>query len=492
MSNLQITRYSKSIVILHWISTLLLFVSFGLGYYLQELPPEEKMLLPHLHGLIGNVVLILTILRVYFRWKEPGPAPVKTYSKWKDKLIKYTHIALYIAITLVCVSGLSAAIIKNREFNFLLKGGSEKLYQIFLNIHSITSTILLVLIFYHALGVLQHIYVTRENVLNRITFPFSFSKKKTFTGVALLSFLLLFFYWFNFSAARIEKSQYSFKEPTQEAYPQVPVQFSIFQTGIAHAPEKLVFRAGNFSRKRTLSHIAVWVKHPKGSLLFDTGLGDSVDIHFEEMPLLPRLIINYQKGKSVRQQLLEAKIDTDTIQNIVMSHLHWDHASGIKDFPKATVWVDEAELTFACGEEVKTPPFIPKQYEGSSIKWKNIPFSPKAYLCFEESYDFFGDGSIVFVRLGGHTAGSVGMFLNLANGKKFFFTGDITWVVEGFKELSPKHRLPSSMVDKDPELIKENIFKIHQLLKADLFLTVVPSHDYHVQQKIKHFPEFEH
>ena len=491
MNLISVLRYSRSIIIIHWFSSILLLISFCLGIYLKALRPEEKPFLPHLHGFIGNLVLLLTFFRVYLFFKQARPAPVKTQAKWNDALIYYTHRAFYVVIVLVGLTGLLAAVLKNRELSFLTKQQTATTYLMLVDAHAVSSYALLTMIVVHTVGVLKHIYLSGENILNRITYPASLSKKHAFTGFTILSIIFLFFYWFNFSNTRIDSSLYDLDEWKQEVNPGVPVQFSIIQTGTAQASEKLIFRAGDFSMNRTLSHIAVWVRHPKGNLLFDTGLSDNVDVHFEEMPFPARLLINYKKGKSVKKQLLENNIGTDTIQHIVMSHLHWDHAGGIKDFPNASVWIDEAELKFAHGKEAKTPPFIPRQYTGAEIKWRSIPFVQEPYLCFEESYDFYGDGSVVIVKLGGHTAGSTGMFLTLANGRRFFFTGDITWVVEGFEKLSPKHRLPSAMVDKEPQRIYETMFKVQQLMKADSLLTVVPSHDFQVQRTIKHFPLFE-
>ncbi len=64
------------------------------------------------------------------------------------------------------------------------------------------------------------------------------------------------------------------------------VTFSVFRTGRARTQEAFVYSGGSLFRKCDLSHIAIWVKHPDGDFLFDTGLGDSIDVQFEEMSLI--------------------------------------------------------------------------------------------------------------------------------------------------------------------------------------------------------------
>ena len=43
---------------------------------------------------------------------------------------------------------------------------------------------------------------------------------------------------------------------------------------------------------------------------------------------------------------------------------------------------------------------------------------------FSASLDWFGDGSVVFVPLSGHTPGSLGTFINRTPGERLFHVGD--------------------------------------------------------------------
>lgn len=279
--------------------------------------------------------------------------------------------------------------------------------------------------------------------------------------------------------------------PTKINLSKTQIQFSIIQTGTASTLEGFVYKGGSLFLKKKISHIAVWVKHPKGNFLFDTGLGENINAQSKEMSFLHRQIFKFNKEKSVKEQMIINHISIDSIKTILLSHLHWDHASGIKDFPNATIMTTKEEYQFAQSHHASSPAFLKSQYDGKLIKWSFIHFEKKKYEFFEESFDYFDDGSVIIVKLPGHTNGSIGMFITLEKGKRFFFTGDVTWSIDGFKRPSPKHPIPSKYVDLDKDKLNNIIVKIHQLIKQDTSLIVIPAHDYNVQQKLAHFPKFE-
>lgn len=275
----------------------------------------------------------------------------------------------------------------------------------------------------------------------------------------------------------------------KEKYISKPVKFSIIQTGTASSQEAFLFRGGNLFKSKNISHISVFVKHDNKSFLFDTGLGSDIDNQFKKMPFIYRKMFGYSKGFSVKQQLTANGFKIDTIKTIILSHLHWDHASGIKDFPNATIYTTQEELTFAKSEMANPPAFLKLQYDGDNVNWKFLEFKKDKYEIFEESCDFFGDGSVVFVKLYGHTVGSIGMFIN--GPKRYFFTGDVTWKVEGFKRPSAKYFIPSNLVDLNKSKLNETIVKIHNLMVIDTTLIVIPAHDFDSQKELKHFPYFQ-
>jgi len=319
-------------------------------------------------------------------------------------------------------------------------------------------------------------------------------KKIKFTLFALVIISILAY--LQSCKTTIDISQYPAPTFSISDYPidrEVELSLSVIETGYAKTPEAFVFKGGSLFKTRKLSHVSLLIQHPKGTFVFDTGLGSEIEGQFHDnFSFLDRQLFKFRKSSSLRETLIKNKFNPDAIDFILPTHLHFDHASGIEDFPRATVWITKEEYDHAFSEEASPPAFIKEQYDASFIKWEMIKFKSVPYEVFEESYDVFNDGIVVLVKLPGHTKGSLGMFVNLKSGKRYFFTGDLTWAAEAFNQPSEKHIIARNKVDGDKEQVKEFIVKVHHLMKKKPELIVVPAHDAKAQRKMAHFPDVEY
>lgn len=275
-----------------------------------------------------------------------------------------------------------------------------------------------------------------------------------------------------------------------------PVSLSIIRTAKIKTLDALAVSGGNWTQSREMSHAAVLVRHPKATLLFDSGLGSQIDTQFKQsMPFWLKPFMQYEKLGTAQATLAAAMPELSSeelVDTIILSHLHWDHASGIKDFPAAEIWTTESEYNLAIHPDTEEGPYIREQFNGSSIKWKFLRFKAQPYENFSHSLDVFDDGSIVLVPLPGHTPGAIGMFVNLASGKRVLFTGDTTWAAEGFRNPSHKFWLASLIVDDDRATTAHSILKVHRLIQEYPDMAIVPAHDSLAQKSIAQFPEFVH
>jgi N-acyl homoserine lactone hydrolase len=262
---------------------------------------------------------------------------------------------------------------------------------------------------------------------------------------------------------------------------------SIIKCGKMISQQAFIFRGGSWSETYESGMAAALIRHPKGTFLFDTGFGTNVDEHIKTIPALMRATTKYDKETSAAAQLQEQGISSGDIKMAVISHSHWDHVSGLEDFTSAEVWAAKAEQdyvqTLPDGELI--------QHLSRMIKWHPIEFTDGAYENFDSSFDLFKDGSIVFVPLPGHTPGSLGMFVNLRSGKRFLFTGDLTWAIEGEQIPTERPWIARKLVDNDEEGVKRSIVKVHKLMQRYPDLTVVPAHDRRIHDKLANFPAVE-
>lgn len=269
------------------------------------------------------------------------------------------------------------------------------------------------------------------------------------------------------------------------------LRFSVLKTAFSRgAFESMIVGGGSWLRYRQPSQMAVLVQHPQATFLFDTGLGRQVAQQFQTNGWFHRQVFAYGDVDPAADQLVRAGWSPDQIKMIVPSHMHWDHISGLVDFPQAQVLVADAERAQA--QQGTPPAFIHSQFD-SVQHWQPLRFADRPYVGFPKSLDLFGDGSVVLVPLGGHTVGQVGMFLSLPSGARYFFTGDVTWTLEGV--LWPADRSWALRqivrVDHDEAENQRAIVLLHHIHKQYPTLKVIPAHDEHVLATLPQFPNFQ-
>ncbi|MBO9542014.1 MBL fold metallo-hydrolase [bacterium] len=272
-----------------------------------------------------------------------------------------------------------------------------------------------------------------------------------------------------------------------QAPAQGSIRFSIIKTAQVKTREGLAYSGGSLFKEATMNHTAVLVSHPKGSFLFDTGLGEHIDAQFgQDMPWWAKPFFTYGKVTPARRQLDAAGLPA--ITRIILSHGHWDHASGLEDFPEAEVWLPSAEREFLDHEHPGA--VLPSQITPPSIRWKAYDLTDRPYATYPRSHDLFGDGRAVLVSMPGHTPGSVGLFLTVSSGKQYFFVGDTVWRLEAAKQVRPKFWVASRIVDHDRPETLAGVQKLHAVMSAQPALVVVPAHDASVHDELGYFPQW--
>jgi glyoxylase-like metal-dependent hydrolase (beta-lactamase superfamily II) len=279
----------------------------------------------------------------------------------------------------------------------------------------------------------------------------------------------------------------SFQPPDRTRNAQVELTLSLINCGKMLSRQAFVWLGGSWSQTYESGMAAALIRHPKATFLFDAGFGANVDAHIKTIPWLMRALTTYDKETNAAAQLAQHGLATTQINMVVVSHSHWDHVSGIEDFPGVQVLVAKEEE-----EHIgKLPPSELASQMRDKLNLRSIEFTADPYENFDRSYDLFGDGSIVLVPLPGHTPGSLGMFVNLRSGKRFLFVGDLTWAVEGIQIPAERPWLARKFVDLDEDQVRRSIVKVHRLLKRYPDLVVVPAHDRRLHSNIAQFPQVE-
>ncbi len=79
MQNDLSKKYSKATIIIHWLSFFGIVSLIPMGFYMSDLPVgETKITLYKAHSVIGVMVLLLTLFRVYVFFKHERPPHLET------------------------------------------------------------------------------------------------------------------------------------------------------------------------------------------------------------------------------------------------------------------------------------------------------------------------------------------------------------------------------------------------------------------------------
>jgi glyoxylase-like metal-dependent hydrolase (beta-lactamase superfamily II) len=173
----------------------------------------------------------------------------------------------------------------------------------------------------------------------------------------------------------------------------------------------------------TVPVLSFLVDHPRGKLLFDTGVHcqariDPVGRLGAER--VKRLGVRSQEGEDVVPQLARLGLKPDDVTYVVNSHLHFDHCGGNEFFPRATFLVQRPEL-----EAARRPGFVPG-YSPSPIDFDHA----LDYRMIDGEHDVFGDGSAVLIPTYGHTPGHQSLVVRAGKSAQLVVAADACYTRE--------------------------------------------------------------
>ena len=249
-------------------------------------------------------------------------------------------------------------------------------------------------------------------------------------------------------------------------------------TGTYETRAAFAVRGGSFRDKRHFAATAILVQHPKGDLLIDAGFGSGVAAHVGELPRIARA--PYEAAKTVSEQLDASGYDRSRLLGVLLTHSHWDHVSGL-DGLQVPIWMNSGERHYAAedpdGKVFRTVS------AGHEIREYELDGPP--YLGFPSSFDVYGDGSVVIALAGGHTTGSVVVFVTVPSGKRYAFIGDLTWQLDGIRRRAERPWLLRKLADSDPGQVRQGLLRVIAL--AGL-MQIVPAHDLNAYDGIPRLP----
>jgi N-acyl homoserine lactone hydrolase len=203
-----------------------------------------------------------------------------------------------------------------------------------------------------------------------------------------------------------------------------------------------------------------------GWLLLDTGFNTALIAdaalrrRFHGDPAMRPVIPG--PGEPLAEALDQAGIDIAGIYAVAVSHLHWDHAGGLRHFAgRVPVHAQRAELEFAAtpGPEPERRGMFRVDYDDPRIDWRLAD----------------GDAELApgvsAVLTAGHTPGHQSFVVDLAAGGGFVFAFDAVNTLDGCDR-----EVPGGLINATREQGAQQIRKLKRLA-AERGYQLIPGHD---------------
>jgi N-acyl homoserine lactone hydrolase len=219
------------------------------------------------------------------------------------------------------------------------------------------------------------------------------------------------------------------------------------------------------------------VVHPKGTLLWDTGVIPDADVEkaapkaalYDVNPVSHAVV-----SKTLKSQLAALGYAPADITFVAVSHAHKDHTANLNEFASSTWLVRPAErgFMFKPNNERVEPKFYGQLEHGKSISMD------------KDEYDVFGDGTVIIKAAPGHTPAHEVMVLTLAKTGRVMVAGDLYHYdpERAFKRRPPDNEFNVEQSAASRVMIEEYLARTHTAIWIQ--------HDYRANAKLKKSPAY--
>ena len=182
MSSVQ--RYHTVAIALHWVVALVLIGNLVLGILLDDIPSgPDKFAAFQLHKSLGITVLLLGLVRLFWRLAHKPPAYPASMAGWEKIVAHATHWIFYVLIIGVPFTGWMIVSASPMNMPTLLFGvipwphlpffdgvaDRKALQESIGDVHGFLAYSVLVLLVLHVGAALRHHFMLRDDTLMRMT-----------------------------------------------------------------------------------------------------------------------------------------------------------------------------------------------------------------------------------------------------------------------------------------------------------------------------------
>ena len=186
MPRVNQVRYNGVAMTLHWIIAALIITNILLAWYFNTLNGAAKIPPVQLHKSIGITVLLLSLLRLFWRFVRPPPALPSSVTGWERIAAGTVYLLFYVIMIGMPMTGwaLSSAspliavypiklygVIPWPAIGYLTKLPHDEMkaaHSAFVNLHGLGAKLAYAMIVLHVLAATRHWLILRDGVVGRM------------------------------------------------------------------------------------------------------------------------------------------------------------------------------------------------------------------------------------------------------------------------------------------------------------------------------------
>jgi glyoxylase-like metal-dependent hydrolase (beta-lactamase superfamily II) len=211
------------------------------------------------------------------------------------------------------------------------------------------------------------------------------------------------------------------------------------------------------------------VEHADGVILIDTGSNAGLTNLPRWHPYF-RLAVRFDidREQEVGVQLGRIGIAPRDVKKVVLTHMHIDHDSGLKDLPHSEVFASPGEVKCASGFAGQIRGYLPQRWP-ADFDPKPLLFDDEAFGPFARSRRLTRDGSVIAIPTPGHTAHHISIAV-VDEAATVLIAGDASYT---------EANLQAGVIDGVAEAEAQAALTLKQLsaLAAERPIVFLPTHD---------------
>ena len=177
-------RYTRVAIILHWLIAVILIANIVLAWQFDEAKGLAKFQLFQIHKSLGITVLVLSLVRLGWRFVNPPPAPLASMKAWEKFASLAVHLGFYGIMIGLPMTGWLMVSASPRNIPTLLFGVIELPYLPFVHglaveqakelaesfgeAHEVLAWITYGLLGLHVGAALKHQFIDRDTIVSRM------------------------------------------------------------------------------------------------------------------------------------------------------------------------------------------------------------------------------------------------------------------------------------------------------------------------------------